>query len=754
MALPLVAQDAPSGAALALDPRVPIHTQLDDPDGGGYGTWAAGRGFKVAFERRGIALYPTLGQDSKGQAWRFRTDSIRVGKVLLVGRDSGVRRWSSPDRFEYRFGTGVTEAYDLLENGVEQTFTVVRKPAVVGDIEVRGTIDSPWRAAAMDSAHRVVSFGDGERVVVDFGRASVIDATGRTQAIDTSWDGERITMTVPAAFVATAAYPLVIDPLIGPRSVRSFGLSEARSVDVARDDDANAIWVAMTFAASGRDDDLLVYRFDDSFKNGVLVYSDITASWSTKFANVATVGGSRKSVTTFYRVFSSTQHSVRWHVHGLFDKTLRTAYGVMPGAVRSHDWRPDVGGSRSFATGNHALIAFQRDASGTKFKNISTSVAMYALVDVSKTGQGVVSTARRLRSAGYDQELPSVTPLAEGGSKSGWPVVWQSYGTVRRSARAWDAIVRRVSPANGGTLSSRLVYSRTSRSTAAHCLTPSIAGQSGRYTLVYAESPVSLVSGKTIFPQGHAIVAERLDWPATGTPRFAHPPVRRREAKDRRYKSGGCAFDSDSRSHWGTVFADTVKNVVMVDKLGYRGRVIVTYTASVATSRDPIVGGMTFDDDNDRFPFAFATYNSLTRGWNAYGTLLTYRSARAPIAYGTGCTSAVASWVGTSYRGDEFAAARLTRARASRLAVLLLSSRPATVSVAGLGMPGCYLNVDLTNSLSVPTFTNASGVAQVPLPLPEDFSGLNVFSQWYFVNQGANALGVSATRGLHVIVVD
>ena len=54
----------------------------------------------------------------------------------------------------------------------------------------------------------------------------------------------------------------------------------------------------------------------------------------------------------------------------------------------------------------------------------------------------------------------------------------------------------------------------------------------------------------------------------------------------------------------------------------------------------------------------------------------------------------------------------------------------------------------------MPTFTNARGLAQIPLPLPEEFTGLNLFTQWYFVNPGANRLGVTSTRGLHVTVVD
>ncbi len=754
-ALPLSAQELPS-AALAIGQRIPIHTQADDPVGGSYGTWGAGPGFKVAFNLDGIALYPYASEDPKGGAWQWTTESVTVGGLSLLSSQPVADRWIRPDRVDYRFGSVVTERYELLDEGVEQTFTIQEKPEITGGLVVRGLVTSPWQANPVEAAQQSLVFGDGDRELIGYGRALAIDARGRRIPVDTAWDGEYITLTVPSSFVESATYPLVIDPMIGPRQMYSSGLDQIRSVDVARDDDANKIWVAVTWSASGRDDDLVILRCDDDFRNGVVVFSDITASWSSELPKVVTVGGARKSVTAFHRVFSSSQHSVRWHVHGLADATLQNSYGVMPGAVGSHDWRATAGGSRAFATGSHALIAFQRDVSGSSFQNTANSQVVYALVDVGNAGQGVVSTVRRLRTRSYDQESPSATPLAEGGINSTWPLVWQEYGAFRRGGRAWDALVGRVSPANGGSVSSSMIFARTSQASSAHCLKPTIAGQSGRYMLTYAESSLQRVSGKTPFPQGHALVAERLDWSNSGSPRFVHPPVVLHSAKDRRFQNGGSAYDSDTRSHWAATYVDTIANRAAVDKLGYRGRVIVGYYVFTAGTSDPVVGSVSFDDDNDRFAFGASKQNPLSRGWNAYGGLLTYGTARAPSLIGSSCSSATPRWLATNRRGDEFSGAAVSNAPVNRPAVVLLSLRPATVGLTSIGMRNCFLFLDLTTSpnLAVSTSVNSVGSAAVSLPLPEDYGSVNLFTQWFFLDPQANVLGVTSTSGLHVVVVD
>tara|TARA_R110002094_G_scaffold154604_3_gene141877 strand:+ start:1353 stop:1688 length:336 start_codon:yes stop_codon:yes gene_type:complete len=74
---------ATSNANVKMSPVVfPIHTQEADPEGGAYGTWAAGADYKVSFDN-GASFIPYLGPDyPKNQPLRWQTDLPQFGGRL------------------------------------------------------------------------------------------------------------------------------------------------------------------------------------------------------------------------------------------------------------------------------------------------------------------------------------------------------------------------------------------------------------------------------------------------------------------------------------------------------------------------------------------------------------------------------------------------------------------------------------------------------------------------------------------------
>ncbi len=740
---------------------VPIHTQADDPDGGAYGVWAAGDGFKASFGAGTLTFHPVGSGD---QHWRWTTESIGGFVVTASALEAAPTRFT-PDRFETQHDMGVVEAYDLLDGGIEQSFVFPNRPeGLQGDLQIVGRIDSPWFAAESTGAHAELLFTSVDTAGIRYGKAFAVDAAGRRLELATTWDGTRITLTVPAAFAAEASYPLVVDPVVYSGAVHNDTMHRypITSVDVVRDDARNQIYYAVTEEVSARDDDLRLYTCNDDFSNPQLVFADITTSWSTEHANVATIGGAGKCVTAFHRIFGTTEHALRWHVRDVADRVMSTGYGFLSTPSDQHDWLADVGGSRTGTTGSHALLVWQRDISGTRFANTSSSMAMYALLDVTGTGQGVLATPARLQNpgTGFDQEHPSATPMAEGGTNSGWPVVWQEWGNLRGTSQfAWDGKLRRVNIANGGTLSTGVAFLRPTITQRAHCLRPTIAGDTGRYLVSFAELALSITSGKTDFPQGNLLAADRIDWPSNrSSPSFPHVPVRRFSRGDRRYVNGGIAYDHDSRSHWVTTAVDTVLDSGFAEKLGYRGRLIAYGALGTYSNFDPIPGGVTYDDDNGRFALGHGRQNPVTLGWSANGHLFTYDFAHPPTPYGVGCTStgAVPGWDGTWYAGDEFAAATLTNAPTGTPGVLRFGSYPRQTPLLQFGMPGCFLHLDISRmwAMSAPITTSRRGGARVSLPLPEEYRPSDLYMQWFLLEPGANANGVTATPGLGMRIVE
>ena len=93
---------------------------------------------------------------------------------------------------------------------------------------------------------------------------------------------------------------------------------------------------------------------------------------------------------------------------------------------------------------------------------------------------------------------------------------------------------------------------------------------------------------------------------------------------------------------------------------------------------------------------------------------------------------------------------RLSSAPANVPAALILSLGPAAVPLDIIGMRGCVANIDLGLTLtSRASSADGSGAASVAVPLPDDPSLMvDLYFQYFYLDVGANRLGVSATQGL------
>ena len=377
--VPLPTATVPSGDA----DRVAVHSHPVEPGQPAYGLWAAGAGYKASFHD-GMTFVPYLGRSyPHNQPFAWRTASVRLGdRELLQAGDEPACRWTDW-RVEYEHGAMV-EAYDVLGQGLEQTFVFARRPAGEGDLCIRGSVTtSLWSEPVTDQATELVFRDADGRSIVHYGRAVAIDADGDQFVMTTSWQDHTITLRLAAADVARADFPLVVDPLLTPGSIIALGpIDHVGDVDVATESvpghtaDTVTAYVAWS---SATDADLHVRISSIVNLTGNALHSDISTTTACDHPRVAHVNGANRWVVVYQELVLATQ---QMRVRALIATGNSQAPAVLvptalPGAGAGvHDWRPVVGGRDGSGLNggpNTALVLFQRENGPATFANTSTS---------------------------------------------------------------------------------------------------------------------------------------------------------------------------------------------------------------------------------------------------------------------------------------------------------------------------------------------------------------------------------------------
>ena len=118
------------------------------------------------------------------------------------------------ERVSYALGSGITERWDVTAEGVELSYRFPERPLGSGDLIVRLDVDTdlvPQGPAGPDG----LLFHSPGLGGVHVGGVTGVDAAGRTAAGTLRLVEGDLELVLPSAFVDAAAYPLVLDPLIG-----------------------------------------------------------------------------------------------------------------------------------------------------------------------------------------------------------------------------------------------------------------------------------------------------------------------------------------------------------------------------------------------------------------------------------------------------------------------------------------------------------------------------------------------------------
>ena len=232
--------------------------------------WARGESWKMRFGSDSATLVPFFSSRSP-RNFDITFDLLGVtagGRTLALGSSADVRR--SGDAVTLDHGL-VDEVYELGLREVEQKFVIESLPAQ-GDVVVRLGARTELTGASSEAGFTFAN--DWGRV--EYGRATAVDADGRTLALESTLENGEISIRVPAAFAAEAALPLTIDPLITVYGVETL-VSLAFSPDSAYNNTGSTVLHCYAVVFSLTDFDVAAWATD---RNGNAIANTF---WWTDF---------------------------------------------------------------------------------------------------------------------------------------------------------------------------------------------------------------------------------------------------------------------------------------------------------------------------------------------------------------------------------------------------------------------------------------------------------------------------------------
>ncbi|MBL9076733.1 MAG: hypothetical protein JNL08_04470 [Planctomycetes bacterium] len=357
--------------------------------------WAIGSGYKATYAAGAFTFVPALGSAAAAnRPLTLRLRQIAVGDQQLLAADAVAGELQAGERHLAIRRGPVVERYDARRDGVEQSFVFASRPAGDGDLVVHLTVETGLGGHRQPDG--TLFFHDGRVGGVTIGAVTGIDAAQRRCAGSLQLDGDTLELRLPAAFVASAAYPLTLDPLLAPGFLIGDSFFDEDQVDAAH--------------GVGDGSTLVVYRRVFSYFDQDIRAQRVAADGSLVGAPLSiTLTPTNEGRPAVCYVRSRDRHVVCWNeapvpfgpwtlrARSVQGTTLGIAIGVS-GAAGSRDAEVSMAGDRSF-TGTAALVAWQ-GAVG------SSGDVFTATIDVGATGNLVASLP-------YDVTTAALLPFSQ-----------------------------------------------------------------------------------------------------------------------------------------------------------------------------------------------------------------------------------------------------------------------------------------------------------------------------------------------------
>jgi hypothetical protein len=371
--------------------------------------WVRGATYKASFGPFGSTYVPFLGSRApRNFPVTMRIASITAGGVP-IGFDADVpaTRDGATISFDHE---SVVEQYLIERNGMEQRFVFDTLPAR-GEIVVTLGVETELTGRTTADGLRF----ENERGHATYGKALAFDAGGRSCPVEERLENGRIELVVPAAFVATADLPLVIDPYQGTFVVDTDNDDDSNP-DVAFVTGAPAALVLRELAFSAVDHDVFAEKYIDQVYQGVATVDASIVDWRN-----TRVAGNELSGTFLCVAEAGTSPNRIIRGRSVDASSLATgAQFTISGAETGDKHGPDVGGDPVLAPPTYFCVVWQRDYSAT-----DTDIHGRLVTSSGTATSGSVIFVDD--SAGTLDSRPSISKTDGNApfATQNWSVVWQ-----------------------------------------------------------------------------------------------------------------------------------------------------------------------------------------------------------------------------------------------------------------------------------------------------------------------------------------
>jgi hypothetical protein len=441
---PSATPSAPSSGTSAAIPQKPAGVQARHPiadvprvfTAEEHGSlWAMGTAYKSQFNAAGASYIPFLGSSAPDLfPVTFTLSSATVaGQALSF--DASAKPQFSGLSVRYERGT-LSEVYDLGLESVEQSFIFPSLPAS-GELVLDLGIQTSLVGAAV---------GNGIEFKNDFGSvhcssAIAIDANGKRVEVPMVLGEGHLALTVPAAFVAAAKFPLTIDPVITTFAPDT-STAVTTSPDVAYDDTTGYFCFTWEQVFTATDHDIYAQMHDAA--GNLIAGSTQTIDFTSDFWAHPKVANNNIANDFLVVAEVGQPTSGTRQIWGVVRDAATLSQGnqfQIDGNESGDKSNPDVGGDPALSGPTYFLVVWQRNfAAGDQDVHARTVTAASTL-----NGPGTILIDN---SGATNDTHPSVSksdgipPFAT----QNWNVVWQrSFSSVDEDIRGaqilWDGTI-------------------------------------------------------------------------------------------------------------------------------------------------------------------------------------------------------------------------------------------------------------------------------------------------------------------------
>jgi len=246
--------DDPSGPAAPRGPRPSGEAGLfDDPSGPAAPRGPRPSGATVPFDDPWRQAAP------RPHSFEYRFERMESGSLVHYQRspDEIAPPFEAPGAVWFERPGGILEVYENRGLGVEQSFLLTERPELAGDLRIVGRIATDLQATAAVAGPSGLLFVDpaSGAAVMRYGAVTAIDAEGRRTACPVTCIGDALTIAVPEAWVAQAALPILVDPVIGPNVQQSSNPKDEGHPAFEHNsiNNSNLVVYQLAFSATDRD---------------------------------------------------------------------------------------------------------------------------------------------------------------------------------------------------------------------------------------------------------------------------------------------------------------------------------------------------------------------------------------------------------------------------------------------------------------------------------------------------------------------